>query len=405
MATVAAVRSPVLGRSTVATARPPVQAFVTDEQQNRVLVVDLPSGRVVRRLAMAPDPEDVAANSGACASVVVTSASAGKVTVLDRETLAARGVIGGFGGPHIAEIAPGGQYVYVTDDARGTVTVIYLGDARVTSTLEVGAAAHHLSFDATKALAWVALGESARTIVILSTANQAHPRVIGRFDPGFATHDVSFAPGGNQVWVTSADGPDVAVWGAADRRLLFRVPVGQGPQHVAFDGRFAYLTSGYGGVIEKVDAATGRIVKRVPAPYGSFELDAGQGYVVASSLLRGTLAIYNPQLRLLRVVHLAPAAREVAISTRLCPSPRSGRRAGMGHNPALGESRGRAAWYDPHTSNPHSAPTAGRVRFDPAPEARTQAATMRRSSAPTRTTSPGCSWRPRRSSRSPLTVT
>ena len=315
VATVAAVRSPVLGRSTVATARPPVQAFVTDEQQNRVLVVDLPSGRVVRRLAMAPDPEDVAANSGACASVVVTSAAAGKVTVLDRETLAARGVIGGFGAPHIAEIAPGGQYAYVTDDARGTVTVIYLGDARVTSTLEVGAAAHHLSFDAAKALAWVALGESARTIVILSTANQAHPRVIGRFDPGFATHDVSFAPGGNQVWVTSADGPDVAVWGAADRRLLFRVPVGQGPQHVAFDGRFAYLTSGYGGVIEKVDAATGRIVKRVPAPYGSFELDAGQGYVVASSLLRGTLAIYNPQLRLLRVVHLAPAAREVAIST------------------------------------------------------------------------------------------
>jgi DNA-binding beta-propeller fold protein YncE len=310
VATVASVGTPAVRQAPAAI--PPVQAFVTDEQQNRVLVVDLPSGRVVRRLAMAPD---VAANSGACASVVVTSAAAGKVTVLDRETLAARGVIGGFGSPHIAEIAPGGQYAYVTDDARGTVTVIYLGDARVTSTLEVGAAAHHLSFDAAKALAWVALGESARTIVILSTANQAHPRVVARFDPGFPVHDVAFTSDGQQAWITSADGPDVVVWGAVDRRLLFRVPVGQGPQHVAFDGRFAYLTSGYGGVIEKVDAATGRIVKRVAAPYGSFELDAGQGYVVASSLLRGTLAIYNPQLELLRVVHLAPAAREVAIST------------------------------------------------------------------------------------------
>jgi len=117
------------------------------------------------------------------------------------------------------------------------------------------------------------------------------------------------------VWVTSSDGPDVAVFDALDRRLVFRVAVGTGPQHVAFDGRFAYLTSGYGGVVEKVDAATGRIVKRVPAPYGSFELDAGQGYVVASSLLRGTLAIYDGRLDLLRVVHLAPAAREVAIST------------------------------------------------------------------------------------------
>ena len=330
--TVAAVRSPVPGRpavaahasvahsaptahASVAHTAPTVQALVTDEQQNRVLVVDLPSGRVVRRLAMPPDPEDVAADSGECSSVVVTSATAGKVTVLDRETLHRRGVIGGFVAPHIAEIAPGGAYAYVTDDARGTVTAISLADARVTSTIEVGGSAHHLGFDATHELAWVALGESAHTIVILSTANPAHPRVIGAFDPGFPTHDVSFDPQGNRVWVTSADGPDVAVFDAVDRRLLFRVPVGAGPQHVAFAGGFAYLTSGYGGVIEKVDAATGRIVKRAAAPYGSFELDAGQGFVVASSLLRGTLAIYDTQLDLLHVVHLAPAAREVAIST------------------------------------------------------------------------------------------
>ena len=51
------------------------------------------------------------------------------------------------------------------------------------------------------------------------------------------------------------------------------------------------------------------------SPYGSFELDAGHGYVVSSSLLRGTLAIYTPQLRLLRVVRVAPAAREVAVSS------------------------------------------------------------------------------------------
>ena len=100
--TVAAVRPPVPGRPAVAAhasvahtpagtlvahTAPTVQALVTDEQQNRVLVVDLPSGRVVRRLAMPPDPEDVAADSGECSSVVVTSATAGKVTVLDRETL------------------------------------------------------------------------------------------------------------------------------------------------------------------------------------------------------------------------------------------------------------------------------------------------------------------------------
>jgi len=43
-------------------------------------------------------------------------------------------------------------------------------------------------------------------------------------------------------------------------------------------------------------------------------LTVGHGYVVISSLLRGTLAIYDSQLNQLRVVHLAPATREVAIS-------------------------------------------------------------------------------------------
>jgi DNA-binding beta-propeller fold protein YncE len=185
----------------------------------------------------------------------------------------------------------------------------------VTSTIEVGAGAHHLSFDLMHQLAWVALGESARTIVILETADLAHPRVIGRFDPGFSAHDLSFSPDGQQVWITSAIGPDAAVFSGIDQRLLFHVPVGPPPQHVVFDGPYAYLTSGYGGTIEKVDAATGRVLARAVSPYGSFELDAGEGYVVTSSLLRGTLAIYNRALRLLRVIRVAPAAREVAVST------------------------------------------------------------------------------------------
>jgi DNA-binding beta-propeller fold protein YncE len=290
------------------------QALVTAETENRLLVVDLPSGRVVRRLAMPADPEDVAANGGACSSIVVTSAAAGKVTVLDRETLQRRRVIGGFGTPHIAEIAPGGIYAYVTDDARGTVAVIYLADGHVTSTIDVGAGAHHLSFSPDQRHVWVALSESAHTIVTLETRDPAHPRVTGRFDPGFAAHDLSFSPDGQRVWITGANVPETSVFSARDHRLLFRVPVGPGPQHVAFAGRYAYLTSGYGGAIEQVDASTGRVLHRASAPYGSFELAAADGYVVTSSLLRGTLAMYTPQLELVRVVHLAPATREVAIS-------------------------------------------------------------------------------------------
>jgi YVTN family beta-propeller protein len=287
---------------------------VTAETENRLLVVDLPSGRVIRRIAVPPDPEDLATD-GTGGVIVVVSSAAGQVSLLSADSFRPLRVLGGFKSPHIAAIAPDDQHAYVTDDVRGTLTAIDLANLRVASTIQVGAGAHHLSFDPWQSQAWVALGESATTIVIIDTSDYDRPRVIGHFDPGFPVHDVEFPPDAPQAWVTSSGGPDASVFNPANRKLLFRVPVGPPPQHVAFDGAYAYLTSGYGGRIEQVDAATGRVLARVASPYGSFELAAGDGYVVTSSLLRGTLAIYTAKLRLLRVVHLAPAAREVALSS------------------------------------------------------------------------------------------
>ncbi len=289
------------------------QALVTDERQNLLLVVALPGGRIVRRVPLPADPEDVATR-GNGGTVLVVSSQAGTVTALDRRSLRSIRTFGGFDQPHIVEIAPNRRYAYVTDDVRGTVTVIRLGDMKVTSTITVGAGAHHLTFSPDGRRIWIALGESGTRIAILDSSDLAHPRLVGYFDPGFAVHDLSFSPDGRQVWITSAARPEVTVVAARSRHVLFHVRVGAPPQHLAFDEPYAYLTSGYGGTIESVEAASGRMVGRARAPYGSFELAAADGYVTTASLLRGTLAIYTPDLNLVRVVKLAPATREVAIS-------------------------------------------------------------------------------------------
>jgi DNA-binding beta-propeller fold protein YncE len=301
------------------------QALVTDEAQNRQLVVDLPSGRIARSVPLPADPQDIAATGDGGVAIVVSS-SAGKVTVLDRRTLRTIKTLGGFNEPHIAAISPDGEYAYVTDDANGTLTVIRLSNLKVTSTTLVGPGAHHLAFSRDQRQVWVALGETAQTITVLTAvvstppppstpvSNAGHPRVIGHFTPGFPAHDLAFSPDGRRIWITSATGPDVTVFDAHNHHALFQVPVGAAPQHLAFQGRYAYLTSGYGSTIEKVNAATGHVIARTTAPYGSFELAANDGYVTTASLLRGTLAVYTSDLQRLRVVKLAPATREVAIS-------------------------------------------------------------------------------------------
>lgn len=287
-------------------------ALVTAESRNELLAVDLRTGTVRRRITLPADPENVAVGG----VVVVVSPAARTVTLLARNTLHVIAELHGFAAPHIPTITSDDAYAYVTDDGAGTVTPIHLNDAKELPHMPVGRGAHHLTFSPNGRRLWIALGESARRIAILDTTDRAHPHVMRRFDPGFAVHDALFSPNGRDVWLSSATGPDVTVVDARTLRVLFRVPVGPPPQHIAFDNANAYLTSGYGGTIEHVDAATGRILAHARSPYGSFELDAADGYVATASLLRGTLAIYDTRLRLRRIVHLAPATRDVAIIGR-----------------------------------------------------------------------------------------
>ncbi len=296
--------------------------LVTDPAGDHVLFVALPQLLVLRRMTV-PGASEYAVTMGRDGAAVV-SARSGTVTLLSGPRWHAAQVLGGLVAPHIPALAPGADVLYVTDDATGRLAVIALTDRRIVSRTFVGLGAHHLTFSADAAQTWVALGQSARTITILSIrtppplgitggnwVNPARPHIVAHFDPGYRAHDLKFTPDGRAVWVTSASGPTIGVFDARTHRLRFRVPGGAPPQHVIFSGRDAYITSGYGSSIERVRWATGRVLRRVAAPYGSFELDTSGPYVLTSSLLRGTLALYDRRLQLLRVRRVASSAEDV----------------------------------------------------------------------------------------------
>lgn len=288
-------------------------ALVTAETENEVLAVSLPGGKVVRR-ARLPDPEEIVSTPGGQAVVVSPE---GTVTLLDGRSLKVLAVLRGFRSPQIAAITPDGQWVYVTDAATGDLSVIELQTRRVVDRVHVGAGAHHLAISPNFRRAWVALGETARTIVVLDTSNPGRPWVVGRIHPRVPAHDLAFAPSGHTVWVSSASAPFVSVLDSATGRLVATIPAGPGPQHVAF-GAYAhapaFITSGYGSRLEAVDVATRRILRRVSVPYGSFNVATSGSLVVTSSLLDGTLTEFTAGLRRMLKVEVAPRTRDVAIS-------------------------------------------------------------------------------------------
>jgi len=289
-------------------------ALVTAESQSLLVAVSLPSGRVLRRLRMPADPENVEAYAG---EAVVVSARAGAVTFVDPRTLKVRRTLRGFGAPHIAAFAPGGDYVYVSDDERGQLAVV-LG--RAIRKIFVGYGAHHMAFSPDQHRLWVALGERARSIAVVDTRNIARPKLVGHVDPRGLAHDLAFTPDGHYVWVTYDDRSYLRIFDARTRRPIATLYAGAPPAYVRFDdasglsefGRYAYVTSGNSGSLRIFDWRTRRLMRSVRTAPGSYNLSVDRGLLATSSLTDGTITVVRGGRRTL-TEGVAPAARDVAV--------------------------------------------------------------------------------------------
>jgi DNA-binding beta-propeller fold protein YncE len=290
-------------------------ALVTAERQNQLIAVDLRSRRVLRRLRMPDDPQNVEASAG---EAVVVSAQAGAVTFVDPRTLKVRRILHGFGAPHIAAFAPGGDYVYVSDDERGQLAVV-LG--RVIRRIFVGYGAHHMSFSPDQRRLWVALGERARSIAVVDTRSVARPRLVGHVDPRGLAHDLAFTPDGHFVWVTYDDRSDLRVFDARTRRPVATLFAGAAPAHVRFDdasglslfGRYAYVAGGNSSAVRIFDWRARRLVRTIRTAPGSYNLSVDRGLLATSSLTDGIVTVVHGGRRIFSE-RVAPAARDVALA-------------------------------------------------------------------------------------------
>jgi hypothetical protein len=288
-------------------------ALVTAETANEVLAVSLGprGGHVLRRVRLL-DPLMIAAAPHGPAVVV---SPRGSVTLLAWHSLRPLKVFYSFRRPEVAAIAPGGRLAYITDGATGKLSAIDLRRRKIVGRVFVGAQAHHFGISPDGKRIWVALGETARTIVRLDARNPRRPRVVGRFHPRSLAHDVRFTPDGHMVWITSAESADVGIYSAQSGRILEGADGGRAPQHVAFSGRHVLITSGYGSSLTSMCWRPGCRRRVVAIPYGSFNLATYGGFVVTASLFTGQVSeLRVGDLRRLWTAQVAPAARYVAIS-------------------------------------------------------------------------------------------
>jgi DNA-binding beta-propeller fold protein YncE len=299
--------APALARTTGGT---PL-ALVTADLESHVVAVDVTSGVVLRRLRTPADPRSI--ESVGVVGALVAHTAGGRMSLIDSE-LRVRPIAGEFGAPRYTAVAPDRRLAYVTDSERRQLVVVELGGRRVVGRVALDGPCRHLSIDRTGTRLWIALGNKAPALAVVSLAEPRRPRVVGTVRPPFLAHDVGFTPGGRRVWVTSGDRGRIAIYEARNATLVRTIAADAPPQHVTFMGDLAFVTSGDDGVL-RVHTLDGGRLRSAALPPGSYNVQCSwderraRRWILSPSLLAGTLSTFSPtgepidELRVARSSH------------------------------------------------------------------------------------------------------
>jgi hypothetical protein len=301
--------APLLLGATPAFARPsggtPL-ALVTADLESSIVAVHLTTGRIYRRIATPAGPRSIESVNGNAA--VVAHTGSGRMTLVD-SALEVHPIGGPFGAPRYTAVSPDGRFAYVTDSMREEVAIVDLRTRRVTRRVAVGGPARHLSLDPLGRRLWVVLGSKSAEIAIVGLDHPRGPRVVDRVHPPFLAHDAGYEPRGAQVWVTSGDQGQLALYDDHATRLIRTLAADAPPQHVTFLGGHAFVTSGDDGVL-RVHARDGRLLRSAPVPGGSYNVQQGWGVVLTPSLSQGTLCVFSGRGARIRELRVARSSHD-----------------------------------------------------------------------------------------------
>lgn len=274
-------------------------AYVTEDTESRVAIVDLGSGTVLHRIATKPGPRSVERVGGVA---VVAHTAIGAVSIVDE--LGVRREVAGFEEPRYTVGSRDGRHAFVTDASRVELLSVDIARGAVVGRVKLKLWPRHLSLAPNGRTLHVSLGTASPQLAVVDVHDPRRPRLERYVTPPFAAHDVGVAPSG-RLWITAGEDRRISAHG----RLL---AADGAPQHVTFlDGR-AFVTSGDDGTLRVYDERTARLLHTTHVPVGSYNVQFRAGRVLTPSLNEGTLSVLDAGGGLIRRTRVAPSCHDAA---------------------------------------------------------------------------------------------
>ena len=234
-----------------------------DRRHDGIGAIDAATGRLTRVFQGGTDPEQFAVSNDGT-RLFIANEDAGLTTVLDVTTGSIVRQIKVGGEPEGVDISPDGKMVYVTSENDNQVYAIDTARLEVAKVIDVGPRPRSTAVLPKMRRAYVS-SENGAAVHIFDTANY---KVVQRliFTPDtLRPMGVIAAPDGATVYVTTGRGGTLEAIDAATNKVRASVPVGERPWGlaVAADGRTIYTANGPSNDVSFVDAATMQVVTRV----------------------------------------------------------------------------------------------------------------------------------------------
>lgn len=238
---------------------------IGNKGEDSISLVDLSSGRELRRIESGPAPHEIAISpDGAQAAVVAYGGHTIDLFDIAARSLVERIDISPNRRPHGLVWLKDGRLIATAEgsDSLAVIRVAKTGAGPRVRAIPTGQKGSHMvaiSPDASRA--YVANMQSA-SVSVIDLRKYAK---LGDTPVGKEPEGIALSPDGKRLWVADRGGAQVHVFDTATMRELGRVAVGQVPIRVALtpDGRFA-ATSNFGdGSVTVIDAATLRPVRTI----------------------------------------------------------------------------------------------------------------------------------------------
>jgi putative membrane protein len=236
---------------------------------NKIAAIDHETGKVVAQFDAGTDPEQFAiSNDGR--RLFISNEDAGTASIVDISSgkVVATVVVGIE--PEGVTISPDGRWVYVTAETSNTVSVIDTQSNEVVATFMVGARPRDAAFspDGTRAYVTAELG---RSLSVIDTSTHSVIRTID-LPPGAGVKPmgVVVSNDGEKIYVANGRANSVSVIDARTDRVMTTIPAGQRVWGLAItrDGKKLYAANGLSNDISVIDTATNAVVKTVKAGDG-----------------------------------------------------------------------------------------------------------------------------------------